>query len=76
MLKSQAQIGKYRVDFLIGKNHIFEFDGPRHLSDEQIEYDNKRDTNLRSNGYRILRIKWYVFPWIAEEIVDMLKSVR
>lgn len=52
--KQQFVIGRYIVDFLIGKI-VVEIDGESHNGRE--EYDRERDSFISSRGYRIIRIK-------------------
>jgi len=58
----QAQIGKYRVDFLIeevitGSKIVVECDGHdfHERTKEQAERDRKRDRKLQSEGYFVMR---------------------
>jgi len=51
--KTQWVIGKYIVDFLVGKT-IYEIDGSSHLGRE--EYDAERDRFLTQKGYKVVRI--------------------
>lgn len=60
-LYPQKQIGKHRVDFLIGRKGIrpivAECDGRdfHHSTRDQIERDRKRDAELEAAGFRVLR---------------------
>lgn len=50
---NQYVIGKYIVDFLVGKT-IYEIDGDSHVGRE--EYDAERDRFLTQRGYKVVRI--------------------
>ena len=52
--KRQKPIGRYVVDFIcIEEKLIIELDGGQHA--ENTEYDQERDSWLRSEGYTVLR---------------------
>jgi very-short-patch-repair endonuclease len=52
--KRQKPIGRYVVDFVcLEEKLIIELDGGQHA--ESIEYDQVRDSWLRSEGYTVLR---------------------
>ena len=52
--RRQRPIGPYICDFVcLSENVIVELDGGQHV--EQSEYDNHRDSFLRTGGYRVLR---------------------
>jgi very-short-patch-repair endonuclease len=52
--RRQRPIGPYICDFVcLSEKVIVELDGSQHA--QQSEYDMRRDTILRSNGFRILR---------------------
>ncbi|MFI5031612.1 MAG: endonuclease domain-containing protein [Reyranellales bacterium] len=52
--RRQHQIGLYICDFAsLDGRLIIELDGSQHL--ERTEYDDRRDSFLRSAGYRVLR---------------------
>src|ERR1700746_485572 len=52
--RRQHQVGLYICDFAsLDGRLIVELDGSQHL--ERTEYDNRRDSFLRSAGYRVLR---------------------
>lgn len=52
--KTQVVIGKYIVDFLVGKI-IYEIDGSSH--DGKEVYDSIRDSDLKMKGYNVIHIK-------------------
>ncbi len=61
-LKPQAQIGRHRVDFIVGISTILdeaivECDGREfhHSTREQIERDRERDKDLEGAGYKVFR---------------------
>ncbi|MBI3902758.1 MAG: endonuclease domain-containing protein [Nitrosomonadales bacterium] len=52
--KRQKPLGRYVVDFIcLEEKLIIELDGGQHA--ENIEYDQERDSWLRSQGYTVLR---------------------
>jgi very-short-patch-repair endonuclease len=53
--RRQVPIGPYIADFVCyGRKLIIELDGGQHADD--VEYDRRRDEELRSRGFRVLRI--------------------
>ncbi|MBP3324371.1 MAG: endonuclease domain-containing protein [Clostridia bacterium] len=56
-INRQKVIGKYIVDFCCSEAKlIIEVDGIQHLEEDAKKYDEKRDSFLRSKGYRIIRL--------------------
>jgi len=54
--RRQHPINHYIADFIcIERALIVELDGGHHGNDEKLNYDAKRDAELRTMGYRILR---------------------
>ena len=54
--RRQAPIGNYIADFIAHScKLIVEVDGESHDFEERIRHDERRDTWLRSRGYRVLR---------------------
>jgi len=51
----QAQVGPYRVDFLVGRV-VLEIDGSQHHQLTQRRRDQQRDADLESHGYRVVRV--------------------
>ena len=70
--KRQKPIGRYVVDFIcLEETLIIELDGGQHA--ENIEYDQERDSWLRSEGYTVLRF------WnneLMNETVGVLERIR
>ncbi len=70
--KRQKPIGCYIVDFVcVERRLIIEIDGGQHA--EQAEYDQHRDTWLRSQGYTVLRF------WnneIMQQLGAVLEQIR
>jgi very-short-patch-repair endonuclease len=65
--KRQKPLGRYIADFVcLELRLIIEIDGGQHA--EQMEYDQRRDTWLRSQGYTVLRF------W-NNEVMQQLESV-
>jgi very-short-patch-repair endonuclease len=53
----QVEIGPYIVDFLCrGEKLIIEVDGATHGDTAAVRYDQRRDSYLEANGYRVLRV--------------------
>jgi len=64
-------IGPYIADFIcIERMLIVELDGGQHA--DHHDYDEKRDTFLRSKGYRVIRV-WNVD--VLEHIDDVSEMV-
>lgn len=54
--RKQAPIGHYIIDFVCLKHKIIiELDGGHHTEDTQRAHDIKRDTWLKSEGFKVLR---------------------
>ncbi|MBU1425374.1 MAG: endonuclease domain-containing protein [Gammaproteobacteria bacterium] len=70
--KRQKPIGSYIVDFVcVERMLIVELDGGQHS--EQIEYDQRRDDWLRSQGYTVLRF------WnndVMQQLDGVLEQIR
>jgi very-short-patch-repair endonuclease len=65
--KRQKPLGSYIVDFVCVEHLlIIEIDGGQHA--EQVEYDQRRDAWLRSQGYTVLRF------W-NNEVIQQLEGV-
>jgi very-short-patch-repair endonuclease len=55
--RRQMPLGDYIVDFVCPEQRlVVEIDGPSHTSGEQRLRDQKRDTWLAANGFRVLRL--------------------
>jgi very-short-patch-repair endonuclease len=55
--RRQQPLGEYFVDFFCpALRVVIEIDGPRHWSDQQGAYDDRRDAWLRSMGYEVIRV--------------------
>jgi very-short-patch-repair endonuclease len=70
--KRQKPIGSYIVDFVcMERMLIVEIDGGQHS--EQLEYDQRRDARLRSQGYTVLRF------WnndVMHQMENVLEQIR
>lgn len=53
---SQKVIGRYIVDFCIGRT-IVEIDGASHYEADQAQYDSERTTYLKGLGYSVIRVR-------------------
>lgn len=56
LYKTQWVIGRYIVDFLVGKT-IVEIDGDNHYEAMQAQYDKERTAYLNGLGYIVIRIR-------------------
>jgi very-short-patch-repair endonuclease len=73
----QKNIGDYIVDFYCpAAKLIIEIDGGQHYSESGKERDNKRDSLMKSSGFRVLRFSDIDFlkdlPGVLEKIYDEL----
>lgn len=70
--KRQKPLGRYIVDFVcLELRLIIEVDGGQHA--EQVEYDQRRDAWLRSEGYTVLRF------WnneVMQQLEGVLEQIR
>lgn len=70
----QKVIGHYIVDFCImDSSLIIELDGSQHFEEAGIDYDEKRDAYLRSQGFEVLR---FHNGEIAEHFPEVCESIR
>ena len=70
----EMPLGKYFVDFAIHSKMIaIEIDGQQHKLEERIKTDLKKDTLLKSLGWKVFRIKW-PNDNIIESILSILRS--
>ena len=54
----QVPIGSYIVDFLCREVRlVVEVDGATHSEDHEIAYDQRRESYLKAQGYRIVRVQ-------------------
>lgn len=56
--KREVKCGKYFIDFVLPGKIALEIDGRRHDDPEIVEKDILKDKLLKSNNYKIFRIKW------------------
>jgi len=55
----QAQIGRYRVDLLIGESRlVIEADGRSKYTGDELWREKRREHALRALGYRVERVVW------------------
>ncbi|MDO9052742.1 MAG: endonuclease domain-containing protein [Gallionella sp.] len=70
--KRQKPMGRYIADFVcMERRLIIEIDGGQHA--EQLEYDQRRDMWLRSQGYTVLRF------WnndVMQQLEGVLEQIR
>jgi len=70
--KRQKPVGRYVVDFVcLEEKLIIELDGGQHA--ENLEYDQERDSWLRSQGYTVLRF-WN--NQLMSETESVLEQIR
>lgn len=73
-LRSQVEISRYRIDFLVDERLVVEVDGATwHSSPEAIARDRARDADLQSRGYKVLRIPAKVTLYDRPEAVARVK---
>ena len=89
-LRMQTQVGmgqfriyakhathQYRADFLINGKLVVEIDGATyHSSPEAVARDKKRDTDLRREGYSILRIPAQVVFQNPKKALQLVEDAR
>ena len=68
---------QYRADFLVDERLVVEIDGETyHSSPEAVARDQKRDVDLRREGYSILRIPARLVFEAPEEAVNRVRNAR
>ena len=56
--RRQHPIGPFVADFACVAAHaVIEVDGGTHGTDEEVDYDRRRDALLRAEGWHVLRIR-------------------
>ena len=75
----QKVLGSYIVDFYIAAEKVvIELDGSQHYEPENQEADMQRDTDLRENGYKVLRYSNsdinFRFQQVCEDILNHLEE--
>ena len=69
----QYPIGPFTVDFLCREVRlIIEVDGATHSEDHEIDYDERRSTFLKSQGYRILCVQNDDVYHRFNDVMDMI----
>jgi very-short-patch-repair endonuclease len=70
--KRQVPLGRYIVDFVcIEHQLVIEIDGGQHT--DQVDYDSRRETWLRSQGYTVLR---YWNNEVLQQLDGVLEQIR
>ncbi len=70
--KRQKPLGRYVVDFIcLEEKLIIELDGGQHA--ESVEYDQERDSWLRSEGYTVLRFWNNELMNEAESVLERIR---
>lgn len=77
--EQEKQVSIYRLDFAINETLDLEIDGEQHYLDPRILASNqRRDEELRSLGWKVLRVRWSDFQRMQEAdrraYVDMVLS--
>lgn len=54
--RRHQQVGRYEVDFMVGRKVVLEVDGYSHLPRNRREYDRERQRFIEDLGYTVLRI--------------------
>ena len=75
--RRQYSVGKYVIDFYCTEIKLaIEADGDTHNSDDEIEYDRKRQSDIEIFGIRFLRIRDDdIFENIEEVIKEIEKTI-
>lgn len=72
--RRQYSVGKYVIDFYCTEIKLaIEADGDTHNSDDEIEYDRKRQSDIEIFGIRFLRIR---NDEIFENIEEIIKKIE
>lgn len=70
----QYSVDRYVLDFYNPELKLaIEVDGATHVTDEQIEYDNKRQSEIESAGIVFLR---FINPEIYEDLYNVLEKIK
>jgi len=73
--RRQHSIKNYIVDFYCpSEKLIIELDGDIHFSEAGLEYDQKRDSELRELGFKIIRIENEDVFLATMAVLDKIKS--
>jgi very-short-patch-repair endonuclease len=74
--RRQQPLGEYFVDFVCpALRLVIEIDGPRHWSDQQGAYDDRRDAWLRSMGYEVIRVPVGYIDRGLEGVIDEIHEL-
>ena len=69
----QYRVNKYSLDFAWPLKRIYiEIDGSQH--EKNKNYDNIRDTKLKSLGWTVLRIKWIDLFHETKKYINIMKN--
>ncbi len=73
----EVKCGRFFIDFVVGDLAI-EIDGAQHEYPEYQERDRRKDEYLTSNGYQVIRIKWYnpSNPVKRERLYTQIKELK
>lgn len=76
-LRSQVEVLRYRLDFLVDECLVVEIDGALwHSSPEALERDRVRDRDLQAEGYSICRIPAKVVLYRPRDAIIKVKAAR
>mgnify|MGYP003374804138 CR=1 FL=1 len=76
-LRSQVEVLRYRLDFLVDERLVVEIDGALwHSSPEAVERDRIRDLDLQGEGYFICRIPAKVVLYRPRDAIAQVKAAR
>jgi very-short-patch-repair endonuclease len=75
----QAPLAKYYVDFLCRERKVVvEVDGATHSTDTELEYDARREEDIRRLGYRVSRATntdlYENIDGVLDELLDLLEK--
>ena len=73
--RRQVPVGPFIADFLCFRHRlIVELDGPPHDSDDRKSHDFARDEWLRSQGYRVLRLRNDLVIGSGDLAIDKIRA--
>ena len=77
--ETQAQIGRYRADFLLqskdGRKIVVECDGAQHQEPGNKAHDKARDRYLKEQGYQVLRFSGERIHLNISSVLDSIERV-
>ncbi|MCZ2224794.1 MAG: DUF559 domain-containing protein [Chitinophagales bacterium] len=76
--KIELKCGRWFIDFAFEQEKIaLEVDGKQHNFPDRKASDERKDSHLRSEGWRIIRIKWKKVDLnYRNELIDIIKGIK